>query len=371
MFIFVNLVVWYFWIFVLLLTHECGHAAAARLMRMRVLAMIIGYGRNLLKFEAFGVPIEINARPLNGLTIALPDGRGFTRLRFWIFNLGGIGTHVVFVAIGVLLAPPTDIWSFLGALTNRLAWFETFILANAFLFFANAIPYKLNMPQGTYFSDGYRFFQIPFARVEDLMPFEKLTERLEAWNLLRTGDVIKAKEKYLQLISENPDDMLAKHDLAVAELSLGNFASARAVFREALESKEFESPAMNLLVKNNIAWVSAILGEPEMLAEADRFAGEAYASNPKLVNFIGTTGAVLARLGQYQAGLRLLEDAFGKTSETAARAANACFVAYAYAGIGDFKQSDHWMDKARTIDPDNACLGILSKEVEAFRAKQD
>ncbi|MBK8810724.1 MAG: hypothetical protein IPN69_08335 [Acidobacteria bacterium] len=231
---------------------------------------------------------------MNGLTIALPDGHRFIRLRFWIFNLGGIGTHIFFIAIAVLLAPPTDIWSFLGALTNRPAWIETFILANAFLFFANAIPYKINMPQGSYLSDGYRVFQIPFARIENLIPFEKLTERLEAWNLLRTGEVLKAKEKYLQLVSENPVDMLAKHDLAVAELSLGNFAFARTVFREALESKEFELPAMNLLVKNNIAWVSAILGEPEMLAEADRFAGEAYASNPKLVNFIGTTGAVLA-----------------------------------------------------------------------------
>ncbi|MBK8146963.1 MAG: site-2 protease family protein [Acidobacteria bacterium] len=252
MFILVNLFVWYFWIFVLLPTHECGHATAARLMRMRVHAMIIGYGRNLFRFEAFGVPIEINARPLNGLTIALPDGHRFIRLRFWIFNLGGIGTHIFFIAIAVLLAPPTDIWSFLGALTNRPAWIETFILANAFLFFANAIPYKLNMPQGSYFSDGYRVFQIPFARIEDLIPFEKLTERLEAWNLLRTGEVLKAKEKYLQLVSENPDDMLAKHDLAVAELSLGNFAFARTVFREALESKEFELPAMNLLVKTTL-----------------------------------------------------------------------------------------------------------------------
>ncbi|HVE58150.1 MAG TPA: tetratricopeptide repeat protein [Pyrinomonadaceae bacterium] len=365
MFIFLNLLFWYFWLFVVLIIHEFGHAIVAKIVGLKIFALIIGYGKKLTGFEIFGIPVEINLKPFNGLTYAFPTSTSWVKTRMWFYNLGGLLTHIIFISVFIIFNEQ-DFGSFFTSLVKRPAIFETFFLANLFLLVINAFPYKFQMPQGAYFSDGYKLFQIPFQKIEEIVALEKVHERLEAWNALRKGNHEKAFALYEKLLAENPDDMVLKHDLAIAKLKFGNYEEAREFLICTLTAKEFENPPMKMLLYNNIAWINAVIAKDSLLEEADKLSLEAYNSNPRLVNFIGTRGSVLVRLGKNVQGLELLKDAYGKMSDKRGRSENACFIAIGKAKLGAAKEAKSWLEIARKNDLDNKLIEIAEREINVI-----
>ena len=102
---------------------------------------------------------------------------------------------------------------------------------------------------------------------------------------------------------------------------------------------------------NNIAYVDALLGRPELLPEADDFSRRALEKAPWVVYFKGTRGIVLVELGQYDEGVALLEDALRKHPDKWGKAINASYLGVAAERRGHASESHSFFAMARKLDP--------------------
>jgi tetratricopeptide (TPR) repeat protein len=209
---------------------------------------------------------------------------------------------------------------------SRFAPLEAFIAANVFLLVAALLPRVSNKGTGEYKSDGMQLVKVPFMK--EFSPdfaFETLLPRLEAYFAIRHGDFRKASVLYEELINNDPDDALLKHDLAIANLGLGEVPEARQLLVSLIDEPHFKKPESRAVLFNNIAWTSAVEGTPDLLAVADKCSQEAIEANPNLAMFNGTRGTVLVCSGRSQEGIDLLKTAYRKQSIPESRAACAAF----------------------------------------------
>jgi tetratricopeptide (TPR) repeat protein len=140
-----------------------------------------------------------------------------------------------------------------------------------------------------------------------------------------------------------------------------NYTRAREIFLQLLP-RETKPNGTRYIILNNIAYVDALIGNPELLTEADAYSKEAYAAAPWVPSFTGTRGTVLVAMGQLEAGIKLLKESFEKALTPRSKAENACHLTMAHARIGDRDQADNYLKLARQLDPQ--CRLIERAEVE-------
>jgi predicted Zn-dependent protease len=92
------------------------------------------------------------------------------------------------------------------------------------------------------------------------------------------------------------------------------------------------------------------IGDPELLPEADAYSKEAYSAAPWVPSITGTRGTVLVEMGQIEAGVKLLKEAFEKASSSRSKAENACHLAIANARMGNRDQADKYLKLAQQLD---------------------
>jgi hypothetical protein len=119
---------------------------------------------------------------------------------------------------------------------------------------------------------------------------------------------------------------------------------------------------------NNIAYVDALIGDPQLLPEADAYSREAYEAAPWLSYIVGTRGTVLVAMGQLEAGIKLLKESFETGRTPRSKAENACHLAMAYFRTGDRVQADNYLKLARQLD--SGCRFIEWAERECGRKMQ-
>lgn len=372
MFILLNLLALYLIDHLLVWIHEFGHTAVAAILRFKILSIQVGYGRRLASSRLFDIPITVHAIPLIGLTRAFPQSRSWSRLRLWLYASGGLLTHFFFLSISIFLFPEIlDIRNTIFKLTHEFAPLEVFVVANLLLVLTNIVPRKLKNPHGTYKTDGYLLVTIPFIKDADLAELENALPRLEAADLLQRGEYDQAREIYERELEKNPNDNLAKHDLAIVDLNTGAYERSRQLFRQLLDAEEFQKPEVKTLLMNNIAWTAAVIGREEYLREADEFSLTVYESAPGFASYIGTRGTVLVRLNRNREGIDLLKKSYKYQSVPEARAAGACFIAIGEAKQNDFKEADKWLERAQKESPKLQLIELANREVAEIRIRYE
>lgn len=92
------------WWWPLLLAHELGHAACARLFGFRVTTVVVGFGRVLWAGDVRGVYVELRVLPLEGFTFThSPPG---ARLRNAAVYFAGPGVELAAAALALLVLGP-------------------------------------------------------------------------------------------------------------------------------------------------------------------------------------------------------------------------------------------------------------------------
>jgi hypothetical protein len=364
-----NLLLFYLIEYIVLLIHEFGHVTAAKFVGFRVLSVRIGYGRRLSKFTILGIPTIVNAIPLIGLTYAIPTERAWLKLKSWLFIAGGPAVHVIFLTIAFILSPESFYLGYvLPKITSSIAPVETFVLVNVVVLLLNIIPRRIGNPIGKLYTDGYQLIVVPFLRSKQIDDLLRALPRVEARELTREGNYSGAIEIYDRELRVSADDELLAHDRAIAVLHLGKFQEAQNTLLSLVGSESFTEKESALFLKNNIAWLDAVLGDQGDLSRADEYSESAYSSAPDVPMFCGTRGSVLIRLGRCDLGINLLKRAFKVAGDPYARAAEACFLALGHEMIGSRIDADKWLETASKESPNYILNERFRHEIEALRS---
>jgi len=331
-----------------LIIHELGHALAARAAGLKAVAMTIGIGRPLLNFRVDGTRFAICIRRGMGRTLvatppALPHAVARVLLMIAAGPLANLGC---FLTVGWLFSLPG--WGFASPRwMSGLVVIEAFQWVSLYMAIISLIPIRLSSPIGITYSDGYHILSGLRKPQRMLQRLAEVYHVSTSYESFRTGNTEEAERQCEQGLAEYPDSFLLKQYRAVISIQMGHFADARERLLKLVGSdgeREFFAAS---IIKNNIAYADAMLGDPALFDEADRCSREALDDAPKMIAFQGTRGAVLLQLGQLEAGRRLLLRAYKQHSEPMARSSSAAWIAISYARDRDLAEGRRWLEIAR------------------------
>ena len=144
-------------------------------------------------------------------------------------------------------------------------------------------------------------------------------------------------------------------------ITAGEYPAARS----AAVSLLAEIPAQDarrLTLLNNIAYIDALLDDPALLDEADRYSTEALASLPWHPSLKNTRGLVLLALNRLDEALPLLRESVNAPDQSPeSRAERLCTLAMAEARQGEPASAERNLTAARQIDPQ--CLLLPRAEM--------
>lgn len=303
--------------------HELAHALAAALMGLGVKEVQLGGGPVLFRTGLSRTAIEIRLLPGRGMVQHLRPAERWRRLRMFIFFAAG---------------PACDILVFLALLTASRQPHATEHLSTALAIAAGAQAYCIfsNLwPHTTVVND---------VRVaNDGLQLVRLLTRKDGSAVHQTGQEAIYQGVYEVLIKQY---LLPGQSLPTrSERSAGalDYIVARYVNREG-ETPEMVSqmetilstdlqPCEELLLLDALITAILPLGDPERLADLDRWSARAYELGSDIATIRASRGSVLIEIDRPEEGLALLEDGLN------GQEFNDCLV-HAFRALGHFKLGD-------------------------------
>jgi tetratricopeptide (TPR) repeat protein len=352
-------VVWFLAIFVVVIpVHELGHALAGALVGFQIRSVIVGVGPPLFTFQVAGVAVRVNVLPLAGATMGIPRRKSWVRLRMWIFAAGGPGANlIVYLILHRFYAHSAT----LGL--GPQSFVSIAAAANWAVLTVNLIPFRT--AEGAS-SDGYSLLTVPFWGRRQVEDAEVAAEGSALTEALRRNDLAAAAPLAAELRFRHPDHPLSALWSGSLLHRQGRHHEARAVWREAL-TRETE-PARIAIIKNDIAFVDALIGDAEGLGEADALSEAALAARPDHPSIAGTRGAVLVRIGRPAEALPLLRRAAAAHGQDGrGQAYNRASLASALAMLGRPDEARRELERARDANP--ACELLQQSEADLRSAE--
>jgi tetratricopeptide (TPR) repeat protein len=142
-----------------------------------------------------------------------------------------------------------------------------------------------------------------------------------------------------------------------------NYSRAREIFLQLL-SQETKPGGKRYIILNNLAYANALIGDPELLPEADTYSKEAYSAAPWIPSITGTRGTVLVAMGQIEVGIKLLKESYEKAWSPRSKAENACHLAIANARNGNRDQADKYLKLAQQLDSQCRLIERVQEEFQ-------
>jgi tetratricopeptide (TPR) repeat protein len=337
----------------LLAAHELAHAAAARLLGVRVFRVHFGYGRLLFSRRLFGIVWEIRLWLLGGGTLMSSPPQSRSRARLFGAVLAGPATHLLLVFLTlafqmILLA----LGGWFGADVLQLySWSRLFFIFNGIALIVNLIPVKTRVPVGQVGTDGWQLLHLALSKPAEQDARLLAYYQLEYLDASDRGDFDAASAWAERGLARFPDDPNLRNSLAVAQMKRRRFAASREIFRALLSSPEAENPVFENLMFNNVAYSDVLLKDPDLLPEADDYSRKALSQLGWEPSIIGTRGAVLIELGRLEEGIALLKKALARHSDAFSRAADAYHLAVGESRRGNAAGSRKYLEMARRWDP--------------------
>jgi tetratricopeptide (TPR) repeat protein len=228
-----------------------------------------------------------------------------------------------------------------------------FFLANVVIAFGNLWPSSQPTPLGEIPSDGKQLLQLlkaDPARAAQSHASWFLVEATVCQEQGQYGEALAWLERGLKLY---PDNLHLLTLFGTNLLSLARFNEARNCFLKILPRTD-QDRLLHSILLNNIAYADALIGGPELLAEADRYSAEAIKNLSWMPSIKGTRGIVLSELGKLDEAVPLLREAMRTHEVPRNQAQNACLLAIAEARRGDLNLARRYLEEARNFDP--ACF---------------
>ncbi len=319
--------------YLMIVPHELAHAGMAWLLKGRVFEIRLGLGPVVWQRHFNNVLVSVRRYPVAGLCVPGFPNRRAIQARTFMTTAAGISFSLLMV---LLFAPGYN-----GSnVVSSLAFRETFVIVNGIHVLFNLIPRRVNQGQLQIFTDGGQLLRIATGKwpAESLHVNYFLIASVYAWRRKALAQALAVCQAGLALY---PSSSLLKNIQSVLYLEQGEYAAARALFKELLGP--FQSgdvvgdpgvtaenrQMMKAMLLNNVAF-AAILdnSDRETLQEAYTCAQQAYLMLPWYSAIEGTWGSVLVEVGRVQLGLKYLAACYESRYGDATASDKASTLAY-------------------------------------------
>ncbi len=344
-------------VFVCTVLHELGHACAGRLVGFRVFGIEIGKGRVISEFFFGGLHWQFRAIPFGGCVHGAPRDTRQYRLKESVFVLGGPLANVALLAVAIWVLPVEQVLD--SGVFKGFTPATMFLLSNVTLLAYSLWPYRIESRHGKIPNDILLLWETwrrPRAEVKQLPANCYLLEAQESQRRGCWEEASKWIEEGLRLF---PNNYWLEWMQASNFVHLKQYADARQAY-VLLLGRYSETEEIRYTLLNNIAYVDTLIGNPELLVEADAYSRMVVEKMPWNFYFKGTRGSVLVELGQIDEGLKLLRQALKQHTEPQGQALNACYIGIGEARRGNLTESHEFFSMARRLD--SKCF-LLAREV--------
>jgi hypothetical protein len=230
---------------VLIAVHELGHAAMGRLLGWKICAIVVGYGRPILRFRIGTVPVEIRIFPMGGHVVPAPTRLRAPRLENALIYAAGPGAELL-VALAIALAIGSE--ALLTRTTSpAMIAAQSVVALIVFDLFSNLVPIPFQSEGRVAWTDGLGVLKSPF---------------LPAWHFRRALTVpwvVRADEAddawarvavFREGVAAQPNNPFMRLHLSSALRAAGDPLAAHAERMRALESGELPSEVVAELARS-------------------------------------------------------------------------------------------------------------------------
>lgn len=330
--------------------HEFSHAFAGRLVGFRIFRVIVGSGRTWWRGALLGFDVEAKAFPFSGLTFGAPRQLERTPWKHLFFIAAAPLANVALVGLAALFIKDPISAPYTSDAFN--GWF-VLGLANFITVFLSLWPRTYQKEIGTKRSDGLFLLQLLSSKKRS----EILEETHVGWFCMEAGACIEqgrfaeGRGWLDRGLAEFPKNIRLRESYVATLIAIGEYQAARSTAVELLA----EIPPQHvrrLMVLNNIAYLDALLEDPALFDEADRYSTEALAAIPWHPALKNTRGVVLLALNRLDEALPLLRaSANAPNQPPGSRAECLCTLAMAEARQDELAAAERYFTTARQINP--------------------
>jgi hypothetical protein len=332
----------------LIITHELGHWAAARLVGIEVTDITIGHWRRLVSFSIKGVAVIIRAAPSTGYVTIKPSLRSLSAPRMVVILMAGVfaeGVLITLVSVG--LSAPENLNS-AGDLFTAFCRINIVFVGSYHTLF-NLLP-TLNAVGGeSRPTDGYQLLHLWKSRRERPAQRKLISDLQQVDALCVEGKLPEALEVACVLANKHPDNIGLWQFISTLHEKLGQPDKAETILLDLIKRPSVPAPKLAELLD---ILSSRVLyqGRVDMFTQAEAWVNEALRYAPNAITLKGTRGGVLIELGHVDEGISCLREVIKRSECPSDHAFGAAYLAKAYAEKGDIEESARWMAKAQTIN---------------------
>ena len=347
-----------------ILAHEIGHAVAARLLRLEIGGLDIGFGPVVRRIQIGGFRVQLHRWPLCGCVYLGSRTPHFLRARLWLSVLAGPATNFAMAAIAAAY------WPSWGGRTGTVA-LAIWVIINAILGFSALAPYRTLQFGRMVQSDGLALLKIPRMTTAQLAPYLTAAPLMRAWHRYEIDDYAGAKVVLTEVLLRSPDDRVAQVTLAASLIGLEQYTAARIQLTAIMQTLTRDRPDIRAMILNALA-VALLLenaldpaGQSE-LQKAEQLSREAFEAYPCVLEYRSTLALVLVAIASPEAALSLLEYPHYDTGTRRQQGHREATRAFALHKLGHQADSNRCVRRAMDLDPANAktlqALGISYSE---------
>ena len=346
----------------LILLHELGHFLTARLLGLKSNLITVGAGKKLWSGRLLGVPLSIRAWPISGLTYLGCESLRFLRLRVWITTLMGPMTHLVLIALPLLLLRT-------GARPILQGYVAIWVLYNAFLFLINGIPYRSGR-LGAGRTDGLALLLIPRLKKADLAIYLSSMEVAAAYELYIDEDLVGALNICSEALLRHAQTEWLLVMKSACQIKLGDYQSAQYTLQQAGDFSQIKTPTMRAAFMNNFAlaeWFRDPAAPPDSasIVLANDLSDQAFMLFPCVLSYRSTRALLMAANDRPQEALQLLQYSNYPRGSDQDRANREVARAYAFRRLGRNTEAESAIAAAlkfsKTVGPYLTTLGLRSR----------
>jgi Flp pilus assembly protein TadD len=351
-----------------MVAHEIGHTLGAWAARFRVFAVTIGRGKELMRFNALGVPVSLRVAPVSGMVACGTPSQRHWRLRQMgvvlcgpLVNVLLLGAAVAMIALAPPAAPRSG-YSFADA----PLWFERFLIwhvlaiVNLLAIVGNLIPRTVQTEFGPFASDGRQLWCLIRGKIPTEQQRTAAYYHGAGFAALTAGRYDEALRYFQEGGSRVPDEPRFAEGVGCAQLFLRRYRDAAQTLNSLLDVIPAPNPARPRVL-NNLAIAELMADSPDLLERADVHSADAMTAAPGMAWVKGTRGAILVTRGDVEEGVRLLTESMKGAPNKAIRAHLAAFLALAEHRRGNSAAAEKWLRKAERWDRNDDAIALVRR----------